>query len=95
MRERLERELLLIIWDRPQTILWMKRSGRYFPFIEAMLKKNSMPDDLKYVAIIESSLMPHVGSNKGALGYRRGGGSGGVAGYGRAELHLQLDQGCF
>jgi hypothetical protein len=28
-----------------------------------------MPDDLKYIAIAESSLKPHAASNKGAVGY--------------------------
>jgi hypothetical protein len=69
VRERLEKELIGILWNRPQIILWMKRSGRYMPYIEEMLKQNAMPDDLKYIAIIESSLMPHLGSSKGAKGY--------------------------
>lgn len=68
MKERLEKEMLLTIWDRPQVILWIKRSGRYMPYVEKMLKKNNMPDDLKYVAFVESALLPHVGSSKGAVG---------------------------
>jgi len=69
VRERLEKELLLTIWDRPQVILWIKRSTRYLPIIEKMLSENKMPDDLKYVAIIESALRPHAGSRKGAIGF--------------------------
>ena len=69
VRERLEKELLLTIWDRPQVILWIKRSARYLPIIEKMLSENGMPDDLKYVAIIESALRPHAGSQKGAIGF--------------------------
>lgn len=69
IRERFEKELLLSLWDRPQAILWMKRSTRYFPHIEKMLEKNGMPDDLKYVAIAESALRPHAGSIKGAIGF--------------------------
>jgi len=69
VRERLEKELLLTIWDRPQVILWIKRSTRYLPIIEKMLNENEMPDDLKYVAIIESALRPHAGSRKGAIGF--------------------------
>jgi len=69
VRERLEKELLLSLWDRPQVILWLKRSRRYLPFIEEMLKENDLPDDLKYVAIAESALRPHVGSRKGAIGF--------------------------
>ena len=68
VRERLEKELLLTLWDRPQVILWLKRSRRYLPYIEERLK-NGVPDDLKYVAIAESALRPHAGSPKGAMGF--------------------------
>ena len=69
IRERLEKELLLSLWDRPQVILWLKRSRRYLPHIEKMLKDTGLPDDLKYVAIAESALRPHAGSKKGAIGF--------------------------
>ena len=68
-RERLEKELLLSLWHRSQVILYLKRSRRYLPYIEDMLSKNGMPDDLKYVAIAESALRPHVRSKKGAVGF--------------------------
>lgn len=67
--DRLEKELLLSVWRRSQVILWMKRTGRYMPYIEKMLKKNNMPKDLKYVPIVESALLPHIGSSKNAIGY--------------------------
>ena len=67
--ERLEKELLLTLWNRAQMILYIKRSGRYFPYIEAMLDKAGMPGDLKYMAVIESALKPHAGSSAGAVGY--------------------------
>lgn len=60
VKERLEKELLLNVWDRPQVILWLKRSPRYLHLIEEMLEDNGMPDDLKYIAIAESALRPHV-----------------------------------
>lgn len=69
VRERLEREFLVTVWNRPQVILWMKRSGRYMSYIEEMLKQNNMPDDLKYLVIVESSLISHVTSPRGAGGY--------------------------
>ena len=69
VRERFEKELLLSIWDRPQLILWLKRSRRYLPYIEKMLKDNRMPEELKYVGIAESALRPHAGSRKGAMGF--------------------------
>ncbi|MFK5954789.1 MAG: transglycosylase SLT domain-containing protein [Desulfobacterium sp.] len=69
IREGLEKELLLSLWNRSQVLLWMKRSSRIFPPIEAMLKKQGLPDDLKYVVVVESALRPHAGSSKGAVGY--------------------------
>jgi hypothetical protein len=69
IRERLEKELMLSLWNRPQVILWLKRSSRYLPYIEGLLRNNEMPDDLKYVAIAESALRPHAVSKKGAVGF--------------------------
>ncbi len=69
VRERLEKELLLTLWDRPQVALWIKRSKRFMPIIEKMLQENDMPEDLKYVAVIESALRPHAGSRRGAIGF--------------------------
>lgn len=69
VRERLEKELLLALWDRPQVILWLKRSSRFFPYIEKRLKEAHMPDDLKYIAVVESALRPHVCSKDGAIGF--------------------------
>lgn len=69
VRERMEKELLLTLWDRPQVILWLKRSRRYLPYIEEMLERHEMPADLKYVALAESALRPHAGSAKGAIGF--------------------------
>ncbi|WP_272700974.1 lytic transglycosylase domain-containing protein [Desulfovibrio sp. Fe33] len=68
VRERLEKELLLMLWDRAQVILWLKRTGRYFPHIETVLRAGNMPDDLKFIAVIESALKPEAGSNRGARG---------------------------
>jgi membrane-bound lytic murein transglycosylase D len=69
VRERLEKELLLVLWNRPQVILWLKRSTRYFPYIERILAQNNMPEDLKYIAVVESALLDHAGSSQGAVGY--------------------------
>ncbi len=69
IRERLEKELMLSLWNRPQVILWLKRSRRSLPIIEKMLRRDNMPPDLKYVAVIESALRPHVGSTRGAIGF--------------------------
>lgn len=68
IRERLEQELLISLGNRPQVILWIKRSARYLPHIEKALKENGMPDDLKYIAIVESALRVHARSVAGATG---------------------------
>ena len=69
VRERLEKEMLISLGDRPQAILWLKRARRYLPIIEKMLADNGIPQDIKYVAIAESALRPHAGSPAGAIGY--------------------------
>lgn len=69
VKERYEKEMLLTLWDRAQVILWLKRSRRYLPYIEEMLRKEGMPGDLQYVAVAESALRAHAGSSKGAMGY--------------------------
>ncbi|PIE67220.1 MAG: lytic transglycosylase [Deltaproteobacteria bacterium] len=66
--ERFEKEMLLLLGDRSQVILWLKRSARYFPFIESALIRHGLPEDIKYLAIAESALRVHAGSRKGAMG---------------------------
>jgi len=68
IRERLEKELLLSLWDRAQVLLWLKRSRRYLAIVEQMLNAEGLPSDLKYVAVAESSLLEHIYSSKGAVG---------------------------
>jgi len=66
--ERLEKEMLVSLGNRPQVILWLKRTTRYFPYIEKVLADKGLPEDLKYLAIAESALRRHAGSRKGAMG---------------------------
>jgi membrane-bound lytic murein transglycosylase D len=68
VKERYEKEMLVSLTNRAQVILWLKRTTRYFPYIEQMLKSNNLPEDLKYLAIAESALLMHAGSSKGAMG---------------------------
>ena len=67
VRERLDRELLININSQAATILDIKRANRAFPVIEPILKKNGIPDDFKYLAVIESGLVNAV-SPAGARG---------------------------
>ncbi len=66
--ERMDREFLLLVNDVPQVLLWMKRANRYFPLIEERIRLRGLPEDLKYVAIVESSLRPEARSSAGAGG---------------------------
>jgi hypothetical protein len=68
VREMLDREFTIAVWNRPQVFLWLKRAGRYFPHIEKELAEAGMPDDLKYLAVAESNLLTYVRSPKGAVG---------------------------
>ncbi len=47
---------------------WMRRSGTYFPMIERILREEGVPDELKYLAMIESGLNPNARSRVGAGG---------------------------
>ncbi|NMD04636.1 MAG: lytic transglycosylase domain-containing protein, partial [Deltaproteobacteria bacterium] len=67
--ERLERELLICLDNSDDIIIWLKRANRYLSYVEKTLLNNSMPDDLKYIVIAESSLRTHAVSGKGAVGY--------------------------
>ena len=68
IQERLDRELLVNTFWHSYTILVLKRSKKYFPIIEPILCKNGIPDDFKYLAVIESGLI-HVKSPAGAEGF--------------------------
>jgi hypothetical protein len=67
VKERLDKELIVNINLHSSTILAIKRANRAFPVIEPILKKNGIPDDFKYLAVIESGLV-NVVSPVGARG---------------------------
>jgi membrane-bound lytic murein transglycosylase D len=68
IRERLEREFYLLLNEQGQIQLYLKRWARYLPMIENCLKQANLPDDLKYIAIHESALLPNVRSRANAVG---------------------------
>lgn len=67
VKERFDRELIVNTNYHSYTILALKRANRAFPVIEPILKKNGVPDDFKYLAVIESGLV-NVVSKAGARG---------------------------
>lgn len=67
-RERMDRELNSFTYFHSTTMLLFKRANRMFPIIEPILKREGIPDDFKYMAVIESSLDPRAVSSARAAG---------------------------
>ena len=68
VRESLERELLVNSYRHASTILLLKRTTRWFPVIEPIMRRNNLPEDFKYLAMIESDLTNAVSPSK-AVGF--------------------------
>lgn len=68
IRERLDKELLVNTYWQSNMMLLLKRANKYFPSIEKILEEEGVPDDFKYLAVIESAL-ENVRSPKGAKGF--------------------------
>ncbi len=68
VRERLDRELHINTYWHNNSIFIYKRSNRWLPQIEAILQEEGVPDDFKYLAVIESGLL-NVTSPAKAVGF--------------------------
>ena len=68
IKERIDRELLVNTYWQSNGLLLFKRTNKYFPIIEPILEKNGIPNDFKYLAVIESGLQ-NVTSPAGAKGF--------------------------
>ena len=68
VRRRAEREFFVALDDRATLVLWQKRAGVAFPVMERAIKRMGLPEDLKYVAVIESGLKNRARSWAGAVG---------------------------
>ena len=66
--ERIDKELLKNTYWQSNTMLYFKKAHKYFPVIESILKEYNIPDDFKYLAVIESGL-DNVVSPAGAAGF--------------------------
>ena len=53
---------------RDKFTTWLSRSGRYIPFMRTLLKEQGLPEDLVYMALIESGFDPHAYSRSKAVG---------------------------
>ncbi len=67
VKERLDRELLINANLDATTVLIIRRANRVFPIIEPILQQYGVPDDFKYLAVIESGLL-NATSASGAKG---------------------------
>jgi len=68
IRERLDKELLVNTYWQSNMMLLLKRANKYFPLIEEILKEEGVPEDFKYLAVIESAL-ENIRSPRGAKGF--------------------------
>jgi len=68
VKESLDKELLINAYWHSSTIMLLKKANRYFPVVEPILKENNIPDDFKYLALIESGFNT-VKSPRGAAGF--------------------------
>ncbi|MFT4073315.1 MAG: lytic transglycosylase domain-containing protein [Dysgonamonadaceae bacterium] len=66
--ERFDREINTFAYMHASTMLLFKRANRFFPIIVPILKANNIPEDFKYLAVIESSLNPRAVSPSRAAG---------------------------
>jgi hypothetical protein len=68
VRERLDRELQINIYLHSSTLFLIKRAHRWLPQMQEILSRYNIPDDFKYLPLIESGLLNEV-SPKEAVGY--------------------------
>jgi membrane-bound lytic murein transglycosylase D len=68
VRERLDRELQVNIYLQSSTLFLLKRANRWLPRMTEILKAHNIPEDFKYLPLIESGLVNGV-SPKEAVGY--------------------------
>jgi hypothetical protein len=68
VRERLDKELQINCYLHSNTIFLIKRANRWLPQMQEILRKYGIPDDFKYLPLIESNLL-NVTSYRDAVGY--------------------------
>ena len=68
VKERLDKELHINSYWHNNTIFLLKRANRWFPVVEPILKEYGIPEDFKYLALIESGF-ENVKSYAGAEGF--------------------------
>ncbi|MGQ0696227.1 MAG: transglycosylase SLT domain-containing protein, partial [Nitrospiraceae bacterium] len=68
VRERIEYEFYQFLEDQGESIILAKRTGRCFPPVERQLADAGLPDDLKYMLLVESNCISAAYSRAKASG---------------------------
>src|SRR5690242_12263950 len=68
VRERIEYEFYQFLEDQGESIILAKRTGRCFPPAEKQLAEAGLPDDLKYMLLVESKCISAAYSRAKASG---------------------------
>ncbi len=68
VRERIEYEFYRFLEDEGDSIILAKRTGRCFPPAERQLAEAGLPDDLKYILLVESKCISAAFSRAKASG---------------------------
>jgi hypothetical protein len=66
--ERYDREIVLNTHFHSNTIMLLKKSHKWFPLFEPILERYGIPDDFKYLTLVEGALTNDV-SPRGAVGF--------------------------
>ncbi len=69
MNRLVEQSIQFLLRERTSSVeKWRSRSDTYFPMIEQILAEEGVPDEMKYLAVIESTLNPRAASWAKAVG---------------------------
>ena len=69
MNRLVESSMQFLLRERRESLqAWMRRADTYFPMIEQIFEEEGVPDELKYLAMIESGLNPRARSWASAVG---------------------------
>lgn len=68
IRKNLEKEFFTNVYWKNNSVILFNKIAKWFPYIEPILKQEGVPDDIKYIAVIESHLS-NSSSSAGAAGF--------------------------
>lgn len=68
IREQLDKEMQINIYFHSNTMFLIKRANRWLPEFEKILREQNIPDDFKYMPLIESALINDI-SPRQAVGF--------------------------